>query len=79
MIYTEKRTHGKLVMDLGEPWLHEFNGTTWLEYAVQYHRDDGILARSIWLERTEPDDTAIAEARYWAGNLERTFRQEDGA
>lgn len=78
MIFTENRTHGKLVIDLGEPWVHDLKGTTWLEFPVQYHRDDGILTRSIWTERTEHDDVVIAEARYWAANLERGFTPEGG-
>jgi len=70
MIYTEERPNGQLVVDLDEPAMHNVKDQIWLEYHVQYRLEDGYRVRSIWVERTEPNDTVISEARYWANRID---------
>jgi hypothetical protein len=78
MIYRSTRAGGEVIVDLGDPWVHELHGTVWLEYAVQYQTPSGTYATSVWVERTEGDDVVVAEADYWAGNVDRRIeRGED--
>jgi len=71
MIHIERRTHGQLVIDLDDPWIHSVKDEHWLEYPIQYHTDTGSHVRSVWVERTEPDDVIITEARWWADQIDR--------
>jgi hypothetical protein len=71
-MHTEDRELGQLTVSVEDAWRHEIGDRVMLEVPVFYHTDGGVVASAVWIGGEEIEEIAVAEARYWASNIERS-------